>query len=119
MTDLDKNGLAAAAAAMGLRPGSIGAHRLTAAIQAYLPYHVPGGGWQPIETAPRDGTVVLVGRFTALKEPADREGRIATDYWHTHPKHTFEGWGAFNTRHWPATHWMALPAAPHTLMEKL
>ena len=67
--------------------------------------------WQPIETAPKDGTKVLLGRFV-LNCPEGKNGRMAVDFWHTVNPHGYEGWGKFNTRYWPATHWMPLPTPP-------
>ena len=66
-------------------------------------------GWQPIETAPRDGTNVLL---------VNRKGNMATGLWMSGPIGT--GWvlrgGSapnvfFNEHHGP-THWMPLPAPP-------
>lgn len=68
--------------------------------------------WQPIETAPKDGTKVLAGRFTG-KPKADYEGYMAVDQWNTPSKtRGWSGWGRFNDQYWPATHWMPLPAPP-------
>lgn len=66
--------------------------------------------WRPIETAPKDGTRVLVGRFAP--DRYKREGTIAVDYWHTGARNDFVGWGKFNMHHWPPTHWMPLPDPP-------
>jgi len=65
--------------------------------------------WQPIETAPRDGTPVLLGRFHA-GDPCD--GRISVDWWRSGGKYGFVGFGEFNAHYWPATHWMPLPDPP-------
>ena len=63
--------------------------------------------WQPIETAPRDGTRILafgrrgkktVYEVTWWRQPKDGAGYI--------------GWGEFNERFWPATHWQPLSPAP-------
>jgi hypothetical protein len=66
--------------------------------------------WQPIETAPKDGEKVLVGRF---KRRCPWNGRIAVD-WYRRPEDNagFIGWSRFNPQHWPATHWMPLPKPP-------
>jgi hypothetical protein len=66
--------------------------------------------WQPIETAPKDGEKVLVGRF---KRGCPWNGRIAVD-WYRRPGDNagFIGWGRFNPQNWPATHWMPLPSPP-------
>ena len=67
--------------------------------------------WQPIETAPKDGTKILVGRFV---RNGQYNGRIKVDYWHEpkRDKCTFTGFGRFNPTFWPATHWMPLPPSP-------
>ena len=69
--------------------------------------------WQPIETAPKDGTRVLL-ICMAIRDPAckDRLGTMAVDYWRKQSRHDFEGWGKFNERYWPATHWQPLPEPP-------
>lgn len=69
--------------------------------------------WMPIETAPKDGTRVLVGRFTKGKMSSDRNGYMTVD-WYRQPKDGagFLGWGKFNTTYWPPTHWMPLPKRP-------
>lgn len=70
-----------------------------------------GDGWLPIESAPRDGTPLLLGRFTGELKAA-HEGRVRVDHWHERGLHGFEGWGYFNPRFWPATHWQPLPPPP-------
>lgn len=67
--------------------------------------------WMPIESAPKDGTPVLLGRFTGKR--GEHEGLRAVDWYRTDAcRHGFTGWGKFNQQFWPATHWMPLPAAP-------
>jgi len=69
-------------------------------------------GWMPIETAPRDGTSVLLGRFTGQKG-AKNEGHICVDWWRRpEDEMGYVGFGFFNPTHWPATHWRPLPAPP-------
>ncbi len=62
--------------------------------------------WQPIETAPKDGTEVVLW----CGQPVC--GRISTD--HLDPERTPQGWTMDVT--WPGmiepTHWMPLPSAP-------
>lgn len=66
--------------------------------------------WKPIETAPRDGTKVLLGRFS---KGCEHDGRIRVDWWRTHMKAGYTGFGHFNPEYWPPTHWMPLPEPPH------
>lgn len=59
--------------------------------------------WQPIETAPKDGTTVLV---------CDRLGDCSVaSYWARKPTYWDGNWGdgEYETR---PSHWMPLPAAP-------
>ena len=60
-------------------------------------------GWQPVETAPKDGTqLLLAGEFDG---PGD--WRIKMGYWAAYENdwHLFGG-------SWQPTRWMPLPAAP-------
>lgn len=71
--------------------------------------------WQPIETAPKDGTQVLLIRWVP---DTRRHGWMDIDRWAT--KEEGRGWvgfGSFNPEFWPATHWMPLPAPPTTKPE--
>lgn len=69
--------------------------------------------WQPIATAPKDGSIVLLGRFTGDPK-ARKEGYISTDWWHNAAAGDgFTGFGNFNTTHWPPTHWLPLPDPPN------
>lgn len=68
--------------------------------------------WLPIETAPKDGTKLLLGRFTNGKDEIDHNGYMVVDHWRSPPQHDFTGWGKFNMQYWPATHWRHLPAPP-------
>lgn len=69
--------------------------------------------WLPIKTAPKDGSKVLLGRFTGSKNKDDRDGFMAIDRYRG-PKDNagFIGWGKFNTIHWPPTHWQPVPKPP-------
>ena len=60
-------------------------------------------GWQPIETAPKDGTDVIAGH---------PDGSIDVLSW-LEVKNNRQGWtdGEYFALSWP-THWMPLPAAP-------
>jgi hypothetical protein len=57
--------------------------------------------WRPIETAPRDGTTILVGRW---------DGAMATiynDHWAEEP-----GCWCDSSPSFQPTHWMPLPEPP-------
>lgn len=76
------------------------------------------GGWQPIETAPKDGTRILT---------LDLDGEtVEINYWWERPVWHFEEAGdglyrkvfdppyaAWSMNGHRATHWMHIPAAPH------
>ena len=81
-----------------------------------------GGGWMPIETAPKDGTEILVAPHMTVVAwdfgaeqwvvgiiPLNRDRTIADD-WTVQPAMMFEqylsNWGV------EPTHWMPLPAPP-------
>lgn len=73
--------------------------------------------WQPIETAPKDGTPFVAGRFTG--EGKNHDGRQQVDRWHSRSRgDSYDGLGKFNTQFWPATHWQPLPPAPTTIEEQ-
>lgn len=66
--------------------------------------------WQPIETAPKDGTPVLLGRFAP---GCLLDGRVSVDKWSLpEDGRGWIGFGKFNPEYWPATHWMPLPPPP-------
>ena len=62
-------------------------------------------GWKPIETAPKEGLVLLAAEF-------DGPGnwRIKVGYRDDGP-YSFWGWRIFGAS-WKPTHWMPLPAPP-------
>lgn len=71
----------------------------------------PGSEWQPIETAPKDVTVVLLYRYrrgslswSICYWDAEKSGWVKYD----NPDSTFDG----------ATHWMPLPASPQTVLDR-
>lgn len=61
--------------------------------------------WQPIETAPRDGTHVVLAEWSEYAG----KWQFETSYWRTYFGHYGEGFGW--SGHAP-THWMPLPDAP-------
>ena len=69
--------------------------------------HAASQGWRDIETAPKDGTLILA--FATR----DRKPVFAVTWWRQEKdRKGYTGWGEFNTASWPATHWMPLPAPP-------
>lgn len=63
--------------------------------------------WQPIASAPKDGTEILA--FAVC----DGKPVIDVTWWRQEKdKKGFVRWGEFNSTYWPATHWMPLPPAP-------
>lgn len=71
--------------------------------------------WQPIETAPRDGTNILI-----YVPRAAEAGDMATVHWHARGWHASDGawvstYGEVGHDEWYAsdpTHWMPLPPPP-------
>ena len=78
-------------------------------------------GWQPIETAPKDGTPLLLGLFNARGKWRTMRGEWVTqeyidDYWEE-PEDAEPGWYETAVESeilWPIspTHWQPIPAAP-------
>jgi len=88
---------------------------LRRAAAAYQTLVEEGEVWQPIETAPKDGTKFLAGRFVDQCREG-RNGFIAVDRWRARERgDEYTGLGKFNERFWPATHWRPLPAPPTAL----
>lgn len=67
-------------------------------------------GWQPIETAPKDGSVILVGFAPHWRMDGSR--RVYEARWNTNGDRltSVNGFLIFDS----ATHWMPLPAAPQS-----
>jgi len=69
--------------------------------------------WQPIETAPKDGTDIIVYR---PKFDGDYIPQVGVDWWMLPSKTGFysECW-AKSRKDCPPTHWQPLPKPPVTL----
>jgi len=63
--------------------------------------------WMPIETAPRDGTYIILARFED-----DGSVEVVGGDWNLYPKEGQEGLHGFEAWISQATHWMPLPEAP-------
>jgi len=70
--------------------------------------------WQPIETAPKDGTYILIapGLWTGVTcgigvYDLDRYAKKPRAFWRR-----VEGHGRSQSREVPPTHWMPLPEPP-------
>lgn len=64
--------------------------------------------WQPIETAPRDGTCIIVYR---PKHDGDYIPKVGVDWWMT--KDLLVPTWAESRKDCPPTHWQPLPHPPH------
>jgi hypothetical protein len=71
------------------------------------------GEWQPIETAPRDGTYILLAGDSGYTTTPLRVavGRWDAEYRPRNPWVTYDG-SAFTDSGEPATYWMPLPPSP-------
>jgi hypothetical protein len=71
--------------------------------------------WQPIETAPKDGTLILAwftwlhGRVCICSWNTDRYAKRPRPYWSTLDERVF---GISRAREGQPTHWMPLPDPP-------
>jgi hypothetical protein len=99
----------------------LGAGALAEAIRAALdppPDHSEGEGWQSIETAPKDGTPILVGRGRVnLGDGTYKDGIVLEAQWDANELGWFfggyvGGWLQVDPEH-PPTHWQPLPEPPH------
>lgn len=73
-----------------------------------------GDGWQPIETAPKDGTRIMLfcsGKYGAVfgHWNKDQYSKKPRPYW-TNDKEQL--WGVYDTRANQPTHWKPLPKPP-------
>ena len=67
--------------------------------------------WQPIETAPKDGTEILLHfRYSALRE--EPESFVSSGWWFSSPKQIDDGWLTDHGFIGEPTHWVALPKPP-------
>jgi hypothetical protein len=63
--------------------------------------------WQPIETAPKDGTEILLGHSEAVFSGWWSKNTDEGEGWTSGQTNIYEDYVAY-----PATHWMPLPAPP-------
>ena len=63
--------------------------------------------WQPIETAPKDGTFILVATASGIVGEAWRYADDGRHYWAQEHPSDYANNGPLT-----ATHWMPLPAPP-------
>lgn len=75
--------------------------------------------WQPIETAPRDGTEVILGSLAQTYKGAPVPPRVTIGYWTQDDEPEYEycdpywmSWDGGFTKENPPTHWMPLPPPP-------
>lgn len=65
--------------------------------------------WQPIATAPKDGTRVLLAEYEVSRHwPEDSRWYFWEDHWRLYASGLGEGWGRASN----PTHWIPLPAPP-------
>ena len=67
-----------------------------------------GGSWHPIETAPKDGSKLMLWCVDLV----GGNGRVATGSWHDTFNGSWWDWGMEYTLN--PTHWMPLPSPPET-----
>lgn len=89
--------------------------------------------WQPIETAPKDGTDIILGALPQIYDGKPTPARVTIGHWTTEeecriyvgdcggecrcPEYDYEApfwmsWDGGFTEENPPTHWMPLPAPP-------
>ena len=81
--------------------GSMGPSRSTAGL----------GAWRPIETAPKDGTRILL---VMPRGNGRHEDLVTIGYWHQPGNAALKGfWTASGSSSRLSSHWMPLPGAPN------
>jgi len=71
--------------------------------------------WQPINTAPQDGSRILLYWPTLFNQPHVACGTWQTQRYHVHPRPFWQSdyrWGIERLRDCPPTYWMPLPEPP-------
>jgi len=71
--------------------------------------------WQPIETAPKDGTVLILAAHDihGHSDPGGPRRIVRSAYWDDYLCSGRGEWSASAfTTHYPPTHWMPLPDPP-------
>lgn len=72
--------------------------------------------WQSMETAPKDGSFILMYHPTAPAWGQVTIGKWETQEFNRQPKPFWDMWfrigGRMDAREWVPTHWMPLPEAP-------
>ena len=75
-------------------------------------------GWMPIETAPKDGSLILLFRPAAFEWGKVAPGKWEDQKYSKKPQPYWEIWlkigNTRDSREWNPTHWMPLPPAPET-----
>lgn len=66
--------------------------------------------WQPIDTAPKDGTTIIIGG--CVNGPAVRTAHWGGGAYNHSAKHYDRDWADGGNYGFKPTHWMPLPAAP-------
>lgn len=67
--------------------------------------------WQPIETAPRDGTFVILCAFDVILDGGIRYTSDPYCSWRFKDSNEWAGW----PHRFPPTHWLPLPEPPDRL----
>jgi hypothetical protein len=58
--------------------------------------------WQPIETAPKDGRLILAAHDETY------QGGVVVISW----RHEYNAWADYDCDFWKPSHWMPLPEPP-------